>query len=94
MPTSIDVGRQSLLHPGVAVEGRRLDFDALLREDAGLHANVERAEGPSECHSLADPQLLGGTGGRHQRHREGRDKTVQHGPDKSGHGILPVASRR
>ena len=52
------VGGQSLLHPGVAAEGRRFDLEAVLGEDAGLHADVERREGPGERHRLADAQLL------------------------------------
>ena len=43
MPMSMRVRGQPLLHPGVAVEGRRFDLEPVLGEDAGLHADVERA---------------------------------------------------
>jgi len=48
------VGGQPLLHPGIAVEGRRFDFEAMLGEDAGLDADVERGEGPGERDRFAD----------------------------------------
>jgi DNA gyrase subunit B/topoisomerase-4 subunit B len=61
LATDADVDRirgQSLLHPGVAVEGRCVDLESVLGEDAGLHADVEWAKGPGEGHRFADPQLL------------------------------------
>ena len=58
------VGGQPLLHPGVAAEGRDIELEPVLGEDADLHADVDRGEGPGERHRLADAQLFRRTRGR------------------------------
>ena len=60
------VGGQKLLQLGIACRGRRLDLEAVLGEDAGLHADIERRKRPGERHHLGDAQLFGGTRGRNQ----------------------------
>ena len=51
-------GGEAGLHLRVALEARDRELDAFLLEDAGLHADVGRGEGPGIRDRLADAELV------------------------------------
>ena len=51
-------GGEAGLHLRVALEARNRELDAFLLEDAGLHADVGRGEGPGVGNRLADAELV------------------------------------
>ena len=57
MAMSIAAGRQRLLHARAAAETDHLDVDAVLLEDAGLDADLQRHELERAGLRLADPHL-------------------------------------
>ena len=64
------VGGERLLQFGAAGEARRLDIEAVLFEEALLHADIERHEIEGQRDGLADTELR--IGRRRQRRAESR----------------------
>src|SRR3977135_2799137 len=79
------VGSHRRLQLGIAGGVRGFYLQAVLGEDAGLDTDVQRGEGPSEGHRLANAELFRGICWRDQEH----DKQAKERTGKFGHGIIP-----
>ena len=82
------VGGKRLVQFRTAAERRNFQFDIMLFEDAFFDTNIDRRERECRRDGLADPQLIGGTGGgciyyRRQCERAGR--VFDHTPIGDGH---------